>query len=47
MILNTSMLECATLNNNEVVGLVSRFVASEAVAFADSGATRVPPRSSP
>ncbi len=25
-ILNTSMLECATLNNNEVVGLVERFV---------------------
>lgn len=25
-ILNTSMLECATLNNNEVVGLVDRFV---------------------
>lgn len=25
-ILNTSMLECATLNNNEVVGLVERYV---------------------
>jgi len=42
-ILNTSMLECATLNNNEVVGLVNRFVASEAVAFADLGARRVSP----
>ncbi len=27
-ILNTSMLECATLNNNEVVGLADRFVAT-------------------
>jgi protoporphyrinogen oxidase len=44
MILNTSMLECATLNNNEVVGLVNRFMANEAVAFADAGATRVPPQ---
>jgi hypothetical protein len=44
MVLNTSMLECATLNNNEVVGLANRFVANEAVAFADAGAARVPPQ---
>ncbi|MGB8294582.1 MAG: hypothetical protein WCG85_04080, partial [Polyangia bacterium] len=44
MVLNTSMLECATLNNNEVVGLVNRFVANEAVAFADTGTARVPPQ---
>ena len=44
MVLNTSMLECATLNNNEVVRLVNRFVANEAVAFADTGTARVPPQ---
>ncbi len=38
-ILNTSMLECATLNNNEAVGLVNRFVSNEAVSFADASAT--------
>ena len=30
-ILNTSMLTCATLNNNEVVGLVDKFVAQSAL----------------
>lgn len=28
-VLNTSMLECATLNNNEVVGLVDRFMKAQ------------------
>jgi hypothetical protein len=30
-ILNTSMLRCATLNNNEVVGLVDDFLAKNAI----------------
>lgn len=34
-VLNTSMLTCATLNNNEVVGLVNRFVDRRARAIAD------------
>ena len=33
-VLNTSMLACATLNNDEVIALVDRFVASNAAAFA-------------
>ena len=32
-VLNTSMLECATLNNNEVVALVGRFVKTHAAAL--------------
>lgn len=32
-VLNTSMLTCATLNNNEVVGLVNRFVRESLVAL--------------
>jgi hypothetical protein len=38
------MLECATLNNNEAVGLANRFVSNEAVAFADTGAPTVSSR---
>jgi protoporphyrinogen oxidase len=40
-ILNSSMLECATLNNNEVVGLANRFVSNEAVVFADAHRDRI------
>jgi hypothetical protein len=32
-ILNTSMLRCATLNNDEVVALVDRFVAAAAASL--------------
>lgn len=35
-ILNTSMLDCATLNNNEVVGLVDRFLAGALQGLADT-----------
>jgi hypothetical protein len=33
-VLNTSMLRCATLNNNEVVGLVDDFLAKAAIPAA-------------
>ena len=42
MVLNSSMLECATLNNNEVVGLANRFISNEAVALADGQSARAP-----
>lgn len=42
-ILNTSMLQCATLNNNEVVGLVDRFVNAHAPALASNRRPPPPP----
>jgi hypothetical protein len=47
--LNTSMLTCATLNNDEVVAFVDRFVDAHGgleAGRADAGPARTPPRAS-
>ncbi len=46
-LLNTSMLDCATLNNNEVVGLVDRFLAARRGELGANRAQPAAPRVEP
>jgi hypothetical protein len=46
-VLNTSMLQCATLNNNDVVGLVDDFVQRHALELARLAHERTGPEQAP